>query len=60
MNTSDLVKYLSNNQAEDLLYCLNINAEKRFKKACKALEDLLIDIKITYPDARIIADDNAL
>ena len=64
MNTSDLVKYLSNNQAEDdaedLLYCLNINAEKRFKKACKALEDLLIDIKITYPDARIIADDNTL
>lgn len=26
----------------------------------KPLEDLLIDIKITYPDARIIADDNSL
>lgn len=40
MNTSDLVKYLSNNQseavAEDLIYFLNINAEKQFNQACKA------------------------
>jgi hypothetical protein len=49
MNTQELVAYISTNDTEDdandLLYCLNINAEARFNKVCKMLENLLKDIK---------------
>lgn len=64
MNTEELVAYISTNDtdddANDLLYCLNINAEARFNKACKMLENLLKDIQKTYPDARYVAYDTNL
>lgn len=64
MNTEELVSYLKTNDtdddASDLLYCLNINAEARFHKACKMLENLLKDIQKTYPQARYVTYDKSL
>lgn len=62
MQTRDVVKYVQNNDTEDdasdLLYCLNINAEERFNTACKMLGSLLEDIKKTYPDANYVVSDD--
>lgn len=64
MNTQELVNYLSTNDtddnASDLLYCLNVNAEDRFNKACKMLENLLKDVQKKYPEARYVSYDNSL
>ncbi|OIH11991.1 hypothetical protein A7M79_00435 [Acinetobacter baumannii] len=62
MNTRDVVKFVQENDTEDdandLLYCLNINAQERFDTACKMLGDLLEDIKKTYPDANYVVSDD--
>lgn len=64
MKTAELVKYIETNDTEDnandILYCLNIKAEERFECACKMLDNVLTDIKKTYPDACYMSDDNVL
>ena len=64
MKTDELVTYIETNDtddnANDILYCLNINAEERFDKACKMLDNVLKDIKKTYPDACYMSDNNVL
>lgn len=62
MNTSEIVKFVQENEVEDdandLLYCLDINAEQRFNRACKMLSNLLADIKKTYPEANYVVSDD--
>lgn len=64
MNTAELVHYIKTNEtedtAEDMMYCLRIDAENRFEKACKELEKLMKDIQTIYPDARYVADNSTI
>ncbi|WP_151711498.1 MULTISPECIES: hypothetical protein [Acinetobacter] len=60
MNSKQLVDYLALGEkgANDLLYELNPNLEKRFEKACKDLAKIVDEVRVKYPDANIYVQED--
>lgn len=63
MNTEAVLEHLKNNSDQDafvLLDGLDINAVQRFNRAVKMLENLVVDVRKTYPDAYLFVSDNSI
>lgn len=62
MNTEELVAFLdnTNKSAEDLLKDLNPNHKRRFLRLMSSLQDLILDVQETYPEANYYVQEDSV